>query len=262
MNNQPPFILRFVAVLMIVSGGASIVQTVSSLVNGRIYFDLVMICIPLGRGLLEGRQSSRFWTILLSGLGLLIIGIFCIKGNVPQQSQWYYGGYGTLAVMNCAVAFFGLQMPSARTWFKNTSLALPDWSVWTAPLALAGVIVAIPWAMDDHLTKSTVHDLYPVKTRFEFRDVATGSPISLLGHTISQTLIDGKGLRIPMVRTVLSGTTKDKGLFLETNGVACAPVEFAFTSLGYKTDTFTLNKDTPREVLIELQPSESTAPKP
>lgn len=262
MNDSgPPFIIRLTAALSIVLGAAAIVEiAVSLFFHSKLSINLGFVGIPIGRGLLMGRQSSRHWAIVLSGLALILTpGLVAWMGFSGQfrafthEQLWVGGIYVAITILICATVFFGLRSASARAWPWSDFGNQEQGQAWTTPLILIGVLFATLSAASDFMTEASFRSLFRVQTQFEFRDARTGERLKSVGYSSDGPTITS-GRRDPLAPRISVSVANDPdGMTLELTGFSEKPFNTTFTAKGYRPITYTLNSKSPSEVTLDFQ---------
>jgi hypothetical protein len=260
-NTSPPPALRLAAALAIVFGSVSLVGMAASLLRGNMVFDLGVLGIPIGRGLLEGKVWSRSWAMGLSGFGVVLIfvtvGWGVVSGEfrgVSREPLWLSGAYFCLSLLVCATVFFGLRTCSVRAWFSADSSDRSDSTGWVKPLVVVGILFAAVFAIRESMMERSLAGLFAVHTRFVFRDASTGGPIHSVGYAIDGGTYSNAE-RDPFAPRILVATTSaPQGLVIKLTGLSGRPVQVTFTSEGYQPCPYTLGDQSPEEVTLSFEP--------
>lgn len=262
-DSEPPFIIRLTAALLIVFGAGALVDIAASLfLHGKLSLNLGFAGIPIGRGLLMSRQSSRYSALILCGLALILTpGLVAWMGfsgkfrAFTHEQLWVSGIHVAITILICATVFFGLRSASARAWPWSDFGNQEQGQAWTTPLILIGVLFATLSALSDFRTEAAFRGLFPVQTYFEFRDASTGSRIKSVRFS-SDGMSITSGRRDPLaprISTSFISSSHDAGHAVEITGFSGRPFNITFTSAGYRPITYTLNSKSPREVMLNFQ---------
>lgn len=264
---KPPSIVRLVAALSMMSGAAAVVHMLCSGWRGHTLFDVSVIGIPIGHGLLKGSQTSRTWGIWLSAIaGILILamvawGVFKEGFEVVSTEQVSVRRiYAVLMLLICGIVVFGLRSAKARAWFEADPANRLHCGEWTIPLLLVGALyggesvlgqLAIESSQREFQT--SINQMYSFRTRFEFRDAKTKERVNAVGYQSGDRLGSGQDLFGP--RTSFTWKNEAEGnLTLELSGFAGRPFEATFISEGYKPYVYRFTKGSPEREVLGLEP--------
>lgn len=256
MENQPPPAIRLAAACAVVYGAISLVKLVASPFLGGFVFELGVVGIPIGRGLLAGQRSAQRWGITLSALGLVMYAIVAFKipsseyfQTTTRSQLWLDGIHFFPHFLADATVLIGLCSPSGRSWFRGDFPDRADGRGWMVPLVFIGALLGTSLVVQEYDYKKGFADLFVIHTRFEFL-TTNRSPLSSVGYSWDgMNLPREKGdLRRPRVWASLSVSTKPFDVTLV--GLAGRPVKVTFTSDGFQPANYTLRADSPREVVL------------
>jgi hypothetical protein len=143
-----------------------------------------------------------------------------------------------------------------RTWFSIDPADRANHVGWVTPIFITGALYAAASLAHDYMFVSATEKLFPVDTRFEFRDAKTGQPIHadfvIDGPLSSDHRKDPFGPRLS--QTFTSGHDGESIDYTRFTGFSGRPVGITFNAGGYQPFPYTITENSPREVTLRLQP--------
>lgn len=260
----PSHYICVAAALSITAGVASIVGMIFSLMEGRIWFDLGFVGIPIGYGLLIGRSSSRKWALFFSGVGLIVIAGFSIwqayerlsgSEGIPYPDNILFISQITLATATCLYVLLVLLNKSQRVWFaepKANTVPMKGmvWAVVAVSFLLHSSMSALIWSVNETRRKSFNVDVVIVP--FNAENGKEMMSLSCNREKSSPLRTPVKGL--PDLRISYSATVE--GMSLGITGVASRPTKLILSSDGFQDTPVTLDEETRGEIRVPMVPVE------
>jgi len=268
-SEQPPMIIRIAAAICVVAGTWSLVNTITNFLSGRFFLDLGFLAIPIGRGLLKGRSSSRMWAMILSGLFfvVLVAGLVALISDALGWTELWKKNIGgpittperiavaigfQFMLFSTAIVVFGLWTLRAREWCVRESGNERQFGTnWTLPLFLAALTplaaVEVAEYLSDRSQKVFMRSLYHVDTEFEFRDSVSGNPVKRLSFSgVGANSSDSFSPQI--VSRFIDSAEGGSGIRL--SGISDRPLAVTFSTDGRKPISYTISKTSPSRVFL------------
>src|SRR4030095_2113841 len=88
-KQQPPTALKVVAVLFVISGIFAVLEILVSLIDSTVSFNLGVLCIPVGRGLLRFRPGWRTCALVLTWFAIVFAPVFAILALDGQGTTYF-----------------------------------------------------------------------------------------------------------------------------------------------------------------------------
>jgi len=132
-DRKPPILLQIVAGLFIFEGICAIIEMVISPFYGRIFFDLNIFCLRIGKGMLKGNPKSREWALIFIYLGFLLIpliswvltdfsGIFYFKIfgiQIQEIDPWIFICFAVGSLLLTLFELYVMYRADTRSYFKS-----------------------------------------------------------------------------------------------------------------------------------------------
>lgn len=260
MKEKLPWSVLLVAALLLVSGGWGVVETVFTLAGGRLYIRFEFIGILLGHYLLLGREVSRFWTVLLSGVLLALTVLLTVTRLINRQlNEDVYATLSLILFGAVALSVFGaLQTTSAKAWCQpGQGAARPDMRI-ASLLCVTGMIAGLALNLQAightralQAQRQLFRQSFQIDTRL-FAQTSDGQPIK---QELSFRHSSGTTDRVLLPTTLDVGAVNkdDNWTGFSITGKAVGPVEIHLSTKGYKSKSYTITNGSPSEVILTME---------
>lgn len=269
----PPLHVAIAASFAFMAGTISLVGIVAGIISGRPAFNLGMLAILLGWGLLCRKRAVRNWLIFFSGLFFLgSVGHAAdiiwkqISGKepwVPVESPHDLIFLGIIALVSLYTLVV-LCLPRHKEWFKP--VRLPDeqlaaeregakfivFPVLAVSLVLAAIIHLGEWWIEEMLREP-----YPLEVRVIGYDEETGKELgSLSGPPPDDGGSRDERPRLPRYFAFSDEQRKGDHVFQSRmiRGVFSRPFEFTLSSSDdYEPTTVKLDRESPEVIRVPMK---------
>jgi hypothetical protein len=145
-------------------------------------------------------------------------------------------------------------------WFAPEPAASPAAADWTITFFVVGALFAMLTAMDDYAWNSSAQKLFPVSTKFEFRNTRTGTGVSDVSGTSPAISISSESRDVFAPRISLSRQgPPHQATGLIARGLSNRSFEVTFSADGFEPVKYMIDRTTPAEVTLEFQPKSPPA---
>ncbi len=264
MTEDPPRHISIAGALVMAAGTGSVIGMLARWVRGEAHFDLGFVFLIIGYGILAGRSSSRKWAMFFAGAGLLVLpaaGVWMWLDGQGGGDAWQNHDAVLLWIIMalisscCLYVLLVLTRKEHRSWFDEMKTNHPGILSQSWAAVVLATVLYVPYHATGWWIERTHRDLYVIDTKVSPRDADSGEGINVVGF--SQDRMAGAAIgdgTLPKI-SGMHVSTRD-GLFLEFSGIATRPVEITVSSDGYRDATVVLDRDTPRELELSMQPEE------
>lgn len=262
MDSLPPRSICIAGGLVIAAGVSALVGMVASLFAGSFAWDVGFVAIPIGFGVLMGKESARAWatffSVVIFLLFLVVMG-FAISEYIkkPEQMQQPNDIRQNLCLFlvggSCLYVWNVLARKSNRYWYegegaeqkKGKGLA---WSVAIVLVVVCSMQTVERWSMKEQFER-----IFPVRTTVELFDAKTGEGLSTPMYDIDQnkSRFEWEPSLPPVWVNHASNDTG--GRLLEFSGMATSPIDITLRSEGYLDTSITLDSESESKVEVLMR---------
>lgn len=259
MLYSPPLALRTAAGLLISYGAWSLFTMVIGCFCGMFALDFGFVGLWLGYGVLTGRPAVTGCATALLGLsffGLALIGglaLFFSMHFDPWTPKWVLALIWAIMAFVSAWLFVGLNSGAVDKWAHVDPQTRANCAGWFWPFAITGAMAAMTTGIVTHATNKWANDLYVVHTTFELRNAAARKPVHSIGLSTSPSISTWP--RDAFAPRISYSVSVSDTVEMKLRGFAAQLVELTFESEGMEPYKYTLHRDTPEHVLLNLKPS-------
>ncbi len=269
MSSFPPRHLCIAGALFIAFGAGSVPSSIAKLIEGRFFIDIGFVLIPIGYGILIGRDSSRKWALFLSILGFVgsAIAVGCTlhepwaEGNRLPYPDRVSTLFKSLLSGGCFLyVIITLTRRGHSEWFAAEK---EDRSA-AKSLAWAVAVVAGFLFTLQHVTEWMNREIYetamPFRTRVTPYNALNGKGLTSYSYD-SDAVSRSKDSKSKLPKVNVSYIGGDDGPYIEFYGMAAQPFEVTLHSDGFQDKTLTLSGNSEIEIRVPMQPLDAADPK-
>ncbi|MGJ8695426.1 MAG: hypothetical protein ACSHYF_03855 [Verrucomicrobiaceae bacterium] len=226
-------------------GAGSLVEMILGLTQDRFMLNAGVFLIPVGYGVLIGRESSLGWLKIWHGIGL----ISCILGLclvLFKAADWKIGVLAVCLAGGFCWSLREIRTRSVKTWFADGEA---DEALMKG-VRIGAVILGVVPALLIYFHERKIEEAFYINTRVSMVDEVTGE---FLNH-VETSGSRGKDERVTM-RT--SSRSEPHGLEVDFRGIVFEPYEVSLGSRGYEPQTIVLDEDSKEKMILRMTPLRS-----
>lgn len=263
MSAVPPRHVCIAGALLISLGTWALMDVLVKLLGGKVSLEITILYLPIGYGILLGKESSRVLGRVFAIIGLLVcLGVFALvrygyfnTSGDDLGREWGLT-FATVAPMFVmGYVYIVLGMNRYRVWFTEIQKVEVDartifWSVVTASVLAAGSYHLSKWQSQLAAQKSFVYHV-AVKPY----DNTTGDGLRSIRYDVAEIKKASMG-ELDLPQPVISTQAADNQVILHLLGAATNAFEFTLKCDGYGDQKVSVERSNAgtKEIRVPMEP--------
>ena len=230
----------------------------NSLLDATFHFDLGVVGLPIGFGILRGKASSRKWALFFSGAGAVIYSLIAVwltwkrlDGDVLIRDEYPLAMFALLPLVAASVfVFLILKRADTAEWFSDTSEGRAILPISGGIVAIVAAYLCLNTVLTERGHRLSLEEVFVFNTRLEVFDEDTDERIGSIGVK-SSSIVGERRSAFPKVTT--SFGWKDGAHYIELAGAAMRSYQTTISATGYEDANVVIGPSTPGVIKVRMK---------